>query len=223
MCIFSKKINRRWWAYLSPRIVLATTSLHFPISKYIGRETPLAIAVVAVAADMASLSSLVRELRERIAAAASCSPADPSAGDADPLESRFRAVLPNLLSAYVIPSSAGPSSLPLSPSPYSSLDSDFSDCSTGFFFLAAANEREVIAVLKLVSHSARTFPGIFFRGRAAAVVPVIGRILPFFAEPSFRWGVGLLHVFSLINKIGNSINLLAPIRPLKIPTKNKRK
>lgn len=50
----------------------------------------------------------------------------------------------------------------------------------------SANEREVVAVLKLVSHTARNFPGVFYHGKAAAVLPVIGRILPFFAEPAFR-------------------------------------
>lgn len=54
---------------------------------------------------MANLSSLVHELRERIAASSS-SPSHPGDGP-DPLESRFRAVLPNLLQAYVLPSSTG--------------------------------------------------------------------------------------------------------------------
>lgn len=49
-----------------------------------------------------------------------------------------------------------------------------------------AKEREVIAVLKLLSHTAKNFPGVFYHGQASAVVPVIGRILPFFAEPAFR-------------------------------------
>ncbi|KAG0449615.1 hypothetical protein HPP92_027206 [Vanilla planifolia] len=48
-----------------------------------------------------------------------------------------------------------------------------------------ANEREVTAVLKLLSHTARNFPGVF-HGKAAAVLPVLGRILPFLAEPAFR-------------------------------------
>ena len=49
-----------------------------------------------------------------------------------------------------------------------------------------AKEREVIAVLKLLSHTAKNFPGVFYHGQASAVIPVIGRILPFFAEPAFR-------------------------------------
>lgn len=57
---------------------------------------------------MASLSSLVHELRERIAASSST---PPSNGDDDALEIRFRAVLPNLLHAYVVPSSSGTSLL----------------------------------------------------------------------------------------------------------------
>ncbi|KAE8671371.1 Serine/threonine-protein kinase ATR [Hibiscus syriacus] len=108
-----------------------------------------------------NLSSLVHELRERIAATSSTPPNNTdSSSDDDALETRFRAVLPNLLHAYVVPSSS-------------------------------ANEREVIAVLKLISHTARNFPGVFYHGKASAVLPVIGRILPFFSEPAFssRHGV----------------------------------
>ncbi|XP_068639721.1 serine/threonine-protein kinase ATR [Aristolochia californica] len=119
---------------------------------------------------MASLSSLVHELRERIAAS-SGSPSERS-DDLDPLEVRFRAVLPNLLQAYVFPS-------------------------------AAANEREVTAVLKLLSHTARNFPGVFFHGKAAAVLPIIGRILPFFAEPTFRSRHGVI-----FDAVGSLLSLL---------------
>ncbi|PHT64079.1 Serine/threonine-protein kinase ATR [Capsicum annuum] len=101
---------------------------------------------------MANLSSLVHELRERIAASSST---PPNFRNDDALELRFRAVLPNLLNAYVVPSSS-------------------------------ANEREVLAVLKLIANTAKNFPGVFYHGKAAAVLPVIGRILPFLAEPAFR-------------------------------------
>ncbi|XP_078439829.1 ataxia telangiectasia-mutated and RAD3-like protein isoform X2 [Wolffia australiana] len=47
-------------------------------------------------------------------------------------------------------------------------------------------EREITAVLKLLSHTAKNFPDVFFQGRPAAVLPVIGRIIPFFSEPAFR-------------------------------------
>ncbi|KAK9112594.1 hypothetical protein Scep_020113 [Stephania cephalantha] len=116
---------------------------------------------------MANLSSLVHELRERIAASSSAS--TPINGGDEQLEMRFRTVLPNLLQAYVIPSSS-------------------------------ANEREVIAILKLVSHTARNFPGVFFNGRASAVLPVVGRVLPFFAEPAFRARHGVIFetVWSLL-------------------------
>ncbi|GAB4838582.1 hypothetical protein Ancab_028127 [Ancistrocladus abbreviatus] len=107
---------------------------------------------------MASLSSLVHELRERIAASSST---PPNNGDDVALETRFRAVLPNLLNAYVIPSSS-------------------------------ANEREVIAVLKLLTHTAKNFPGVFYHGKANAVLPVIGRILPFFAESAFNARHGVI-------------------------------
>ncbi|CAN1771051.1 Serine/threonine-protein kinase ATR [Linum perenne] len=115
-----------------------------------------------------SLSSLVHELRERIAASSSTQPAN--GGDDGALETRFRAVLPNLLHAYVVPSSS-------------------------------ASEREVIAVLKLITNVARNFPGVFYQGKASVVLPVIGRILPFFAEPAFcsRHGVIFETVGSLLS------------------------
>lgn len=60
----------------------------------------------------AKLSSLVHELRERIAASSSSAltspePSSSSPSDDDALEVRFRTVLPNLLHAYVLPSSSG--------------------------------------------------------------------------------------------------------------------
>ncbi|GLT42972.1 hypothetical protein SLA2020_169490 [Shorea laevis] len=115
-----------------------------------------------------NLSSLVRELRERIAASSST---PPNSGDDDALENRFRAVLPNLLQAYIVPSSA--------------------------------NEREVIAVLRLISHISKNFPGVFYRGRASSILPVVGRILPFFAEPAFRSRHGVI-----FDTVGSLLSLL---------------
>ncbi|KAK1273836.1 Serine/threonine-protein kinase ATR [Acorus gramineus] len=124
---------------------------------------------------MANLASLVHELRERIAAS-SCPPKQGTDADddddEDPLETRFRTVLPNLLHAYVIPSSS-------------------------------ANEREVTAVLKLLSYTARNFAGVFFHGRADAVLPVIGRVIPFFAEPAFRSRHGVI-----FEAVGSLLSLL---------------
>ncbi|CAK7329438.1 unnamed protein product [Dovyalis caffra] len=122
-----------------------------------------------------NLSSLVHELRERIAATSSTPPnatSNTAAENDVALEIRFRAVLPNLLHAYVVPSSS-------------------------------ASEREVIAVLKLISHTARNFPGVFYHGKASAVLPVIGRVLPFFAEPAFcaRHGV-------IFDTVGSLLSLL---------------
>ncbi|XP_059653895.1 serine/threonine-protein kinase ATR [Cornus florida] len=119
---------------------------------------------------MANLSSLVHELRERIAASSSTPPNHH--GDDDALEIRFRAVLPNLLHAYVVPSSK-------------------------------AKEREVIAVLKLLTHTAKNFPGVFYNGKPSAVLPVIGRILPFFAEPAFRSRHGVI-----FETVGSLLSLL---------------
>ncbi|KAL2323976.1 hypothetical protein Fmac_023034 [Flemingia macrophylla] len=119
----------------------------------------------------ANLSSLVHELRERIAASSSTpTPTNPS--DDDALEVRFRTLLPNLLHAYVLPSSSG-------------------------------NEREVIAVVKLISHTARNFPAVFYRGKASAVLPILARILPFFAEPHFRSRHGVF-----FEAIGSLLSLL---------------
>ncbi|PON40311.1 Coatomer beta subunit [Trema orientale] len=118
---------------------------------------------------MANLSSLVHELRERIAASSSTPPCN---AEDDALEIRFRAVLPNLLHAYVVPS-------------------------------PSANEREVVAVLKLISHIAKNFPGVFYHGMASAVLPVIGRILPFFAEPLFRSRHGVI-----FETVGSLLSLL---------------
>ncbi|KAL5223686.1 hypothetical protein ABZP36_010325 [Zizania latifolia] len=71
-------------------------------------------------------------------------------------EVKLREVLPNLLRDYVVPSSL-------------------------------SDGRGATALLKLLSplqsYTAGKFPGFFFHGRAADVIRVIGRILPFFADP----------------------------------------
>ncbi|CAB4290922.1 unnamed protein product [Prunus armeniaca] len=118
---------------------------------------------------MANLSSLLHELRERIAAT---SATPPNHADDDVLDARFRAVLPNLLHAYVVPS-------------------------------PSANEREVTAVLKLIAHTARNFPGVFYHGKASAILPLLGRILPFFAEPAFRSRHGVI-----FETVGSLLSLL---------------
>ncbi|KAL0383893.1 UNVERIFIED_CONTAM: Serine/threonine-protein kinase ATR [Sesamum radiatum] len=43
--------------------------------------------------------------------------------------------------------------------------------------------------LSLPHLTAKNFPGVFYHGKASAVLPVIGRVLPFFAEPAFRFSV----------------------------------
>ncbi|KAK1414808.1 hypothetical protein QVD17_30567 [Tagetes erecta] len=122
---------------------------------------------------MVNLSSLVHELRERIAASSSSSSSTPpNKSDDASLEIRFRAVLPILLNAYVVPSSS-------------------------------ANEREVIAILKLLTHTVKIFPGVFFHGNPTAVFPIISRILPFFAEPSFCSRHGII-----FETLGSLLSLL---------------
>ncbi|CAO2815672.1 unnamed protein product [Amaranthus hypochondriacus] len=118
---------------------------------------------------MASLSSLVRELRDRVADSSST---PTNNGDDLTLEKKFRAVLPSLISTYVV---ASPS----------------------------ANKREVIAVLKLLNHITKNFPGVFYNGKVNAVLPVIGRLLPFFAEPTFRGRHGVI-----LETIGSLLALL---------------
>lgn len=54
-----------------------------------------------------------------------------------------------------------------------------------------ANDREVTAILKLLTYTANNIPGVYFHGNSAAVLPIICRILPFFAEPSFWYGLFL--------------------------------
>ncbi|KAL9238429.1 hypothetical protein vseg_012850 [Gypsophila vaccaria] len=73
------------------------------------------------------------------------------------------------------------------------------------FVLASpsANEREVIAVLKLVNLTAKSFPGVFYDGKSDIVLPIIGRILPFFAEPTFRSRHGVI-----FDTIGSLLALL---------------
>lgn len=122
---------------------------------------------------MANLTSLLQELRERIAATSSTQGSRSSSGsDDEALETRFRAVLPNLLHAYVRPD-------------------------------PQANEREVIAVLKLLIHTSKVFPGVFYHGSASAVLPLIARILPFSAEPTFRSRHGVI-----FEAVGSLLSLL---------------
>ncbi|KAK6118684.1 hypothetical protein DH2020_047597 [Rehmannia glutinosa] len=63
--------------------------------------------------------------------------------------------------------------------------------------------REVTAVLKLLAQTAKNFPGVFYHGKANAVLPIIGRILPFFAEPAFRSRHGVI-----FETVGSLLSLL---------------
>ncbi|KAG6530237.1 serine/threonine-protein kinase ATR-like [Zingiber officinale] len=62
-----------------------------------------------------------------------------------------------------------------------------------------SNEREVTAVLNLLSFTAQNYPGVFFHGRAAGILPVVGRLLPFLTEPSFSFRHGV--VFETIDSL----------------------
>ncbi|KAI5062158.1 hypothetical protein GOP47_0022697, partial [Adiantum capillus-veneris] len=122
---------------------------------------------------MADLFGLLQDLGERIANKGESSSGTQLDDDEDPVEARFRSVLPNLLQTYVVPSKV--------------------------------KEREFTAVLKLLCHTAKNFPGVFYRGKASAVLPVFGQIFPFFAESAYsgRFGVLLEAVGSLITLLKN--------------------
>ena len=47
-------------------------------------------------------------------------------------------------------------------------------------------ERELTAILKLLCHTVKNYPGVFYRGKGHAVLPILGRIVPLFAEPELR-------------------------------------
>lgn len=135
-------------------------------------------------AKESNLSSLVHELRERVAASAS-TPANNlrhSSGDEeDALEIRFRDVFPNLLNTYVVPS-LGNYCL----SCWIVLELNLGWIGFSIFSpILSGNGREVTAVLKLVGHTARNIPGVFYHGNPCAILPVIARIIPFFAQPEF--------------------------------------
>ncbi|ESQ47406.1 hypothetical protein EUTSA_v10027615mg [Eutrema salsugineum] len=61
-----------------------------------------------------------------------------------------------------------------------------------YVVLSLGNGREVTAVLKLVGHTARILPGVFYHGDPAAILPVIAHIMPFFSEPDFLPGHGVI-------------------------------
>ncbi|CAN7059710.1 unnamed protein product [Brassica rapa subsp. trilocularis] len=154
-----------------PSAVLSILRINPPIWKEKrGREAEKKRLGHTEMANDNNLSSLVHELRERVAAS-SANNLGHAYGEDDALEIRFRAVIPNLLNAYVVPS--------------------------------LGSRREVTAVLKLVGHTARNLPGVFYHGDPAAVLPVIAHILPFFAEPEFAPG----HVV-ILDTVGSLLMLL---------------
>ncbi|CAN8236301.1 unnamed protein product [Cochlearia groenlandica] len=65
------------------------------------------------------------------------------------------------------------------------------------------NGREVTAVLKLLGHTTRNIPGVFYHGDPAFIFPVIRRIIPFFAEPEFVSGHGVI-----LETVGSLLMLL---------------
>eukprot|EP00897_Mesotaenium_endlicherianum_P000569 jgi/Mesen1/10512/ME000083S10013 len=51
------------------------------------------------------------------------------------------------------------------------------------FHPSDVNEKEVVAVLKLLTQAVTRYPGVLYDGEGSSVMPIIGRILPLFAEP----------------------------------------
>ncbi|MED6179822.1 hypothetical protein PIB30_004466 [Stylosanthes scabra] len=110
----------------------------------------------------AQLSSLVHELRERIAASTS-TPNTTTTTTANVTASDDDALEVRFRS--VLPNLLNAFLLPYS----------------------SANDREVIAVVKLVSHTVKYFPGVFYHGSdSASLLPILARLLPFFSDPLFR-------------------------------------
>ncbi|MED6160082.1 hypothetical protein PIB30_048072 [Stylosanthes scabra] len=72
-----------------------------------------------------------------------------------------------------------------------------------------SNEREAVAVVKLVSHTAKYFPGVFFHGSdSASLLPILARLLPFFSDPLFR----SRHVI-FFEALGSLLSLLRACAP----------
>lgn len=53
----------------------------------------------------------------------------------------------------------------------------------GYLVPFKVKERELAAILKLLCHTIKNYPGVFYRGKGHAVLPILGRIIPLFAEP----------------------------------------
>jgi len=43
-----------------------------------------------------------------------------------------------------------------------------------------------MAISKLLCHTVRNYPGVFYHGKGHSVMPILGRIIPLFAEPDLR-------------------------------------
>lgn len=117
---------------------------------------------------MVDLFGLLQDLGERIASKGDSS-GSTQLDEEDPVEARFRSVLPNLLEGYFVPSKV--------------------------------KEREFTAILKLLCHTVKNYPGVFYHGKASAVLPIVGQVFPFFAESTIsgRFGVLFETVSSLLS------------------------
>ncbi|KAM6558479.1 hypothetical protein CsatA_027718 [Cannabis sativa] len=76
-------------------------------------------------------------------------------------------------------------------------------CLYAYVVPSPSAEKEVIAILKLITQIAKIFPGVFYHGKASSILPVLGRILPFLAEPAFRSRHGVI-----FETVGSLLSLL---------------
>ncbi|KAK4772042.1 hypothetical protein SAY86_013817 [Trapa natans] len=72
----------------------------------------------------------------------------------------------------------------------------------------SAYEREVMAILKLISGVATILPGVFYHGKASAILPAVGRMLLFFTKP----GICAIHG-AVLETVGTLLALLKAGEP----------
>ena len=56
-----------------------------------------------------------------------------------------------------------------------------------FSFAGQDQQLELVSVLRLLTHTCKKLPGVFGHGKGNAILPVIGRLIPLFASPIFRY------------------------------------
>ena len=54
-------------------------------------------------------------------------------------------------------------------------------------FTGQDQQQELVSVLRLITHACKKLPGVFGHGNGNSILPVIGRLIPLFASPIFRY------------------------------------